>query len=123
MEKAYKRINVVILEEQHQVLTERGLNVSGLIRDLLGDYLSASTITLQVSEDTRRLYDQIVANSGATDEDIEVHLRTALANVLKRKIEEMQTLHEQLMAELVGSYAAPRAPKTAKVPKAAPGTE
>ncbi len=106
MDETYKRVNVVILENQHEALNQRGLNVSGLVRDLLGDYLSANTITLQVSEDTRRLYDQIVSNTGATDEDIEVHLRTALANVLKHKIEEMQSLHEQLMAELVDAYAA-----------------
>jgi hypothetical protein len=99
MEKSYKRVNVMILEEQYDALTARELNVSGLIRDLLGDYLSRSTIILQVSDETRRVYDRIVSNTGASDADIEVHLRTALASVLKGKIEEMQSLHETLVAE------------------------
>ena len=34
-----KRVNIVIWEDQYQRLTELGLNVSGLVRDLLGDYL------------------------------------------------------------------------------------
>lgn len=98
MDKSYKRVNIVILDEQYQTLSNKGLNVSGLIRDLLGDYLSASTITLQVGDETRQLYDRIVSNTGATDQDIEVHLRTALASVLEAKIDEMRALHEQLVA-------------------------
>ena len=98
MDKPYKRVNIVILDEQYQALSTQGLNVSGLIRDLLGDYLSASTITLPVGDETRQLYDRIVSNTGATDQDIEVHLRTALASVLKTKIDEMRELHQKLVA-------------------------
>lgn len=101
MNKSYKRVNITILDKQYGELTERGLNVSGLIRDLLGDYLSSSAITIQVSDETRRLYDLIVSNTGATDEDIEVHLRVALADVLESKIAEMKRLHQQLSAEVV----------------------
>ena len=72
---------------------------SGLIRDLLGDYLSENVITVQVSEETKRIYDMVVANTGSSDEEIEVHLRVALAKSLEGKIEEMQKLHEQLVAE------------------------
>lgn len=98
MDDTYKRVNVTILESQYEQLAEQGLNLSGLIRDLLGDYLSASTITLQVRPETRLLYDKIVSNTGATDEDIEVHLREALGNVLKDKIDAMQRLHGELTA-------------------------
>ena len=84
MEKAHRRVNVVIHEDQYQALTERGLNLSGLIRDLLGDYLSQSAITIQVSEETRKIYDLIVANTGAEDVDIELYLRRALAEVRQR---------------------------------------
>ena len=99
MDPAYKRINIMILESQYQSLNERGLNVSGLIRDLLGDYLSRSTITLQVSPETRKLYDTIVSNTGSTDEEIEAPLRQALAEVLERKIDEMKAMHTELVAE------------------------
>jgi hypothetical protein len=104
MDKSYKRVNIMILEEQYEQLSERGLNLSGLIRDLLGDYLSHNTVTLQVSEETRRLYDRIISNTGASDEEIEVHLRAAFAGVLKRKIDEMQDLHEELIAEQLRKY-------------------
>jgi len=94
-----RRINIVILEEQYQALNQRNLNVSGLIRDLLGDYLSDDVITLQVSEETRRIYETVVANTATTDADIEGHLRRALAEVLEEQIDQMQALHQRIMNE------------------------
>ncbi len=100
MDKPYKRINITIGEDQYETLNERGVNVSGLIRDLLGDYLSASTITLQVSDETRRLYELVVSNTGASDVELEVHLKAALAKLLEHKIAEMQALQKRLVSEL-----------------------
>ncbi|MCK5690474.1 hypothetical protein KAI87_14440 [Myxococcota bacterium] len=100
MAKSYRRVNVVIGEEQYKILTERGLNLSGLVRDLLGDYLSDNTITLQVSAETRSLYDMVISNMGATDEDLEIYVRQALARVLEQRIGEMQALHDSLKEEL-----------------------
>ncbi len=99
MEKSYRRVNITILEEQYRILTERGLNVSGLIRDLLGDHLSDNTINLQVSEETRGIYDQVIANTGSTDRDLESHLRQALAALLDDKIHAMNDLRQQLLVE------------------------
>ncbi len=99
-EDKFRRVNIVLLEEQHQNLTNKNINVSGLIRDLLGDYLSDSTITIRVSEETRELYDLVVSNTGATDEDLEEPLRRTLAEVLELRISEMQALHKQLVAKL-----------------------
>ncbi|MEZ4272826.1 MAG: hypothetical protein R3C68_15745 [Myxococcota bacterium] len=96
MDSSYKRVNIMLLEKQYQILTQQGLNVSGLIRDLVGDHLSENVVTIQVSDETRKLYNAIVANTGATDEEIEVHLRAALAKVLERKIAAMRELHQQL---------------------------
>ncbi len=98
MESQFKRVNIMITEVQYKTLTDRGLNVSGLIRDLLGDYLSENVINLQVSEETKQVYDMVVANTGSSDQEIEVHLRAALAQVLAKKIDEMQELHQQLLA-------------------------
>ena len=95
----YRRVNVMILEHQYQAITDRELNLSGLIRDQLGDYLSKDTITIQVSEDTRRLYDTLVANAGSSDEEIEVHLRDALAKLLEKRIALMQQLHKRTVAD------------------------
>ena len=99
MEKTYRRVNITILEEQYENLADRGLNVSGLIRDLLGDYLSESTIHLQVSDATRAVYDHVVANTGATDADLEVHLRSALASLLEEKIAAMNLLRKELLTD------------------------
>jgi ribosomal silencing factor RsfS len=99
MQSRYKRVNVMLDEEHHSELAERQLNVSGLIRDLLGDYLAENKITIQVSEDTRHLYDTLVANTGSSDKEIEVHLRSALAKLLEQKIGEMQQMHEKLVEQ------------------------
>ena len=97
MDGNYKRVNVTIAEEQHRLLGEQGLNVSGLIRDLLGDYLSDNVITLQVSEETRQIYDTVISNTGADDQELEIHLRKALACLLEEKIENMQVLRNRLV--------------------------
>jgi ribosomal silencing factor RsfS len=99
VEGPYKRVNVMIREDQYHRLSESGLNLSGLIRDLLGDYLSENVVNIQVSEETRRIYDLVVSNTGSSDEEIEVHLRAALAKVLEQKIDEMQRIHQQLVDE------------------------
>ena len=96
MEANYRRLNITIREEQYAALTTREVNISGLIRDLLGDYLSQSRITLQVSEDTHRLYEQVIANTGATDHDLEAPLRSALALLLEQRIGQMEVLRQRL---------------------------
>ena len=73
-EPGLRRISLMVRADQHAALSEKGLNVSGLVRDLIDDYLSEHTITISVGEETRGLYDQIVANTGSTDEDVEVYL-------------------------------------------------
>ena len=98
-DKIHKRVNVMITEEQYREVTDRGLNLSGLMRDLLGDHFSNDVISLQVSEDTRKVYDLLVSNTGATDHDIEIHIRRALANLLAEKIEEMHTLRTRLLED------------------------
>jgi hypothetical protein len=87
-----KRISLLIREDQYAALGERGLNLSGLVRDLIDDYLSSASITISVSDETRKLYDRIVANTGTSDADIERHWREALGGILKEKIKEMQSL-------------------------------
>ena len=64
--------------------------MSGLIRDLLGDHLSEDSITLQVGAHTREVYDTVISNTGATDEELEVHFRNALAALLEEKIADMK---------------------------------
>jgi hypothetical protein len=91
-----KRISLMISEDQHQQLQAHGLNLSGLVRDLIDDYLSEHSITLSVSPDTKAVYDQIVSNTGSTDNCIEPYLRSALTDLLERKIKEMNQLKHRL---------------------------
>ena len=93
-DQALKRISLLIREDQYTELNGRGLNLSGLVRDLIDDHLSAYKITLSVSEATRNLYDRIVANTGSTDADVEIHLKDALGKMLESKITEMQALQK-----------------------------
>lgn len=96
---ALKRISLMIREDQAQILHDRELNLSGLIRDLLDDYLSDHTITLSVSEETRELYDKIVSNTGSTDQDVEVYLKDSLQSLLKDKIQAMMKLETSVFGK------------------------
>jgi hypothetical protein len=95
-EPSLRRISLMIRDDQYRALTDRDLNVSGLVRDLIDDYLSEHKITVSVGEETRHLYDQIVSNTGSTDVDVEIYFREALKHLLKDKIKAMQNLQEQI---------------------------
>ena len=86
----------MVREDQHQRLLDSGLNISGLIRDLIDDHLSEHKITLSVSEETRQIYSRVVSNTGATDVDLEKYIVKALKELLKGRIQEMQELEKDL---------------------------
>jgi hypothetical protein len=93
MERDLKRISLLIGEDQYEEITKRKLNLSWLVRDLLDNYLNENCITLDVSEETRILYEQIVGPNGESiDADFEPLLKEALRSLLKIKIERMQQL-------------------------------
>jgi len=96
MAEDLRRISLMVREDQHEQLLKAGLNVSGLVRDLMDDYLSEHKITLSVTEETRRIYDQVVSNTGATDQDLEVYIVKSLKELLKERIREMQDLEKKL---------------------------
>jgi hypothetical protein len=86
----------MIREDQHDRLADLGVNVSGLVRSLIDDHLSESTITLSVSSEAADLYREIVSNTGSTDADIEPYLRAALKRMLKDRITRLERLHRTL---------------------------
>lgn len=96
MDDGLRRISLFIREDQHERLSALGVNVSGLIRDLIDDHLSESKITIAVGKETGDLYRQIVSNTGSTDADVEVHLKGALKEMLRQKIREMERLEKRL---------------------------
>ena len=96
MTEEFRRISLMIREDQHLRLLELGVNMSGLIRSLIDDHLSESKITLAVSEETAHLYQQIVSNTGSTDAEVEPYLWAALKKMLKDRITQMERLHRTL---------------------------
>jgi hypothetical protein len=72
------------------------VNISGYIRDLIDDRISNDTIVLSVCNETKKLYDQVISNSGQTDLDLEPYVVNALKVMIKDKIGEMQKLHDSL---------------------------
>ena len=96
MTDEFRRISLMIREDQHLRLSEPDLNMSALIRNLIDDHFSESKITLAVSEETAQLYRQVVSNSGSTDADVEPYLRAALKRMLKDRITQMERLHRAI---------------------------
>lgn len=92
-----KRVSLMLREEQYDEISKAGLNLSGLIRDLLDDHFSEHKITLSVSEETRKLYDLIVSNTGSTDEDLEKYLKDTLKLLLDDRIKAMQDLQKEIL--------------------------
>jgi hypothetical protein len=96
MNDEFRRISLMIREDQHAQLVELGVNMSGLIRSLIDDHLSESKVTLSVSPEVSDLYRQIVSNTGSTDADIEPYLRAALKKMLKDRIARLEKLHRTI---------------------------
>lgn len=86
----------MLREDQYEKVHESGVNLSGLIRDLIDDYLSDFKITLSVTQETRELYDMIISNTGSNDEDLEAYLKDSLKLLLRDKIKSMQNLEVEL---------------------------
>lgn len=95
MEK-FKRVNVLIRDDQHQHVQSLGLSLSGLIRDLLDDRFSDTTIVLSVSKRTRKLYDHIISNFGVGDTELERFFVQALDRFLTERQKEIDVLKKRL---------------------------
>ena len=91
-----RRVSILIREDQYERLVALGVNVSGLIRDLVDDHFSDHRVTISVTPETQRLYEKLVANTGATDESIEPFLRKALKELLARTIEDLEELRRSI---------------------------
>lgn len=93
---AVRRINIMIAEHQYEKLTDAGINISGLIRDLLEDHISNHVISLAVSPKTHEMYTRIVSNTGATDQDIEPLLIEVLKKLLEKRLEKINELRSEI---------------------------
>lgn len=94
MTKNLMRVSIMMRRDQHDELQKMGVNISGYIRDLIDDRISNHTITINVEEGTKKIYDQIISHSGEHDRELEPFLRDALRNMLAEKIRQMQQLQK-----------------------------
>ncbi len=86
----------MIAEDQYKTISERSLNLSWLVRDLLDDYLTNTRITFKVHKETLALYEKISGLTQMDDHAFDAFLREALKNYLKAQIAKMQSLDQQL---------------------------
>ena len=95
-EKDLKSVCMMIRKDQHDRLQEMKVNISGFVRDMIDDRLSDHVIVMNVSKETKELYDRIISMSANVDADLEPYLRDALKNMLKSHISQMNALHEKI---------------------------
>lgn len=95
-EKNFKRINILIKQLQYEKVQDAGLNLSGLIRDLLDDRFSHRKVVLSVSPETRELYDEVISNFGATDAELERLFVRSLEALLGDKRSAIEKVLERL---------------------------
>ena len=98
-EEKLKRVNVMLREDQYQKVVDTGLNMSGLLRDLLDDHFSESKITLAVSPKTKLIYDNLISNFGARDGDLEPHFVQAMDRVLQARMDEIGALRKKIKGD------------------------
>jgi hypothetical protein len=96
MSQQLKRTNVLITEAQSAEVHRRGLNLSGLVRDLLDDRFSNSSVTITLSARAKELYDTVVSNFGASDKELEPFLLEALDKFLKQKERKIAQLRSSI---------------------------
>lgn len=96
-----RRVNVTLPENYLEEVKTKGLNnLSALISDLLGDRLAENKITITVSEDTKNLYNKVIANTEFEDVDVEQRLRPILEELMDQKLGEKIAELEALRKEL-----------------------
>lgn len=94
-ERELKRISLFIGEDQYKQITDRGLNLSWLLRDLIDDYLAEKKIVLEASDETLELYQKIVGSTSGLDSDFEPFFKDALHAYLKSRIDSLLKLEKQ----------------------------
>jgi hypothetical protein len=95
----FKRINILIREDQYERVNRTGLNTSGLIRGLLDDHFSDTKITFSMGEETKGLYQNIISNFGAQDSEIEPYFVGALDRYLMDKGKAIEDIRKGIKKE------------------------
>ena len=92
----YKRINVLVRDDQYQTVAKAGLNMSGLMRGLLDDHFSDEKIVFSVSARVKKVYQHLISNFGAEDKELEIYFLQALDQYLAEKTRQIETLRKTI---------------------------
>ena len=92
----YKRISVLVREDQYERVVAANLNMSGLIRGLLEDHFSDERIVFSVSPRVKEVYRTVISNFGAEDRELEVYFLEALDKYLSEKTRQIDALRKTI---------------------------
>ncbi|EQC45069.1 hypothetical protein M899_0438 [Bacteriovorax sp. BSW11_IV] len=95
-----KRVNIIISKEQHEKVHAKGLNLSAIVREALEDELNAHTITLSVTEQTKKIYMQLFEETQFSDSDFEPYLKEALNKFVEELIQKKQSALKDIQKRL-----------------------
>ena len=95
-----KRVNVHIPNSYYEAITEKGLKLSGVIREALEDQLNPNTITISVSQKTHELYMDLFSTTNCEDKDFEPYLKKALKEFVTELIEKRSDKLAEIKREL-----------------------
>ena len=95
-----KRVNVHIPNSYYKAINEKGLKLSGVIREALEDQLNPNTITISVSEKTHELYMELFSTTNCEDKDFEPFLKEALkkfvGELINKRSDKLLEIKKQL---------------------------
>ena len=92
----FRRVNVLIREDQYERISDKGLNMSGLIRGLLDDHFSDAKVVLSLSPDARQVYEHVISNFGVSDAVLEPYVLKALDAFLADKSKDFDRLRSSI---------------------------
>lgn len=96
-ETSMKRINVTVRADQYELMSNQGLNASGLIRGLLDDHFSETTIVFSVSAEVKEIYQQVISNFGGDDSELETFFVDAMDRYLEQKTTQISQLRDSIV--------------------------
>lgn len=92
----FKRINILVRTDQYEKVASAGLNMSGLIRGLLDDHFGDEKIVFSVNPKVKAVYQNVISNFGAEDEELENYFLSALDQYLETKTQQITNLRKEI---------------------------
>lgn len=95
-DQGFRRVNVLIREDQYERVTADDLNMSGLVRGLMDDHFNERKVVLSLSPDATRVYDHVIANFGVSDAVLEPYVLKALDAFLEDRSKAIEALRQSI---------------------------